>query len=148
MGGADVFGGVVAGLLATVSWFLAARAVEFFRLRRYRGRYIVTRKGEAQARPERPVLRTRWRWSAFRFVLEVKMDCLPAGDWVKGYVSLDDQLSAVTRYQHMKDGRKLWGIWSLHVADAQTLVVDTNYLEAATQSPVFQSALWERADVS
>src|ERR1700758_5359108 len=144
---ADVLGGVIAGLIATAIWFVAARVVELVRLWRYRGRYTATRKDEADARPEKPVLSAKWRWNALRFVLEVRMDGLPAGDWIKGDVCLDDQFSAVTRYHHMKGGKKLWGVWTLHVADARTIVVDTNYLDASTRQPVFQSALWERADL-
>src|SRR3954451_18738552 len=143
---ADVWGGVVAGLIATAIWVFVDRSRRFIRVRRkfgrYAGCYLIAGKEELTPRPERVAIEVKGN------VLAIEFENLPPGDSVSGRIVMDELLRGEGHYRHVKGGVQLWGFWDIQVRDKRTLLVHTTFSRSGTDTLVLEGFRWERTEAS
>src|SRR4051812_39994987 len=121
---ADVWGGVVAGLIATVRQ----------KFGRYAGCYLIAGREELAPRPERVAIEVKGN------VLAIEFENPPPGDSVSGRIVMDEQLRGEGHYSHVKGGVQLWGFWDIQVRDKRTLLVHTTFSRSGTDTLVLEGS--------
>ncbi|MEP7224987.1 MAG: hypothetical protein ABI783_08520 [Actinomycetota bacterium] len=143
MSGCDLLTGAVAGFVVAILWGVTAWVVRWWRQRRDFGVLDGTyrRYGKLGDEPEPESVSITVDGN----VLEVEWHGLPDGDSVKGWIAMNEQFrtSGEGHYEHVKNGRQLWGFWKVQ-KNADTLLVHTTYAHYENDVAVVQGHEWRR----
>ena len=140
----DLLTGVVAGVVVAILWGVSAWIIRWWRRRRDFGVLAGTfrRYGKLGDQPKPETVSI----TVHKNVLEVQWDGLPDGDSVKGWIAMNEQFrtSGEGHYEHVKNGKQLWGFWKVQKKDADTILVHTTYAHHDTETAVVQGHEWRR----